>query len=61
MVEQLIETYGYWAVGLGTMLEGETIVILATLAAHRAELERLKVSRAEIPPDLTCPLTLAEG
>jgi len=39
LVEQLIETYGYWAVGLGTMLEGETIVILATLAAHRGYLD----------------------
>ena len=33
-------------------------VLEATLAEHRAELERLKVSRAEVPEDLMCPLTL---
>ena len=39
LVEYVIETYGYWAVALGTVLEGETIVILATLAAHRGYLD----------------------
>jgi len=37
-LEQLVETYGYWAVLLGTFLEGETIVILAGFGAHRGYL-----------------------
>jgi membrane protein DedA with SNARE-associated domain len=35
----LITTYGYFAVLLGTFLEGETILVLAGFAAHRGYLE----------------------
>ncbi|MEK7705348.1 MAG: DedA family protein [Myxococcota bacterium] len=34
----LISDYGYWAVLVGTFLEGETIVVLAGLAAHNGYL-----------------------
>ena len=35
----LIETYGYWAVLGGTLLEGETVLLLAGFAAHRGYLD----------------------
>ncbi|HXH04572.1 MAG TPA: DedA family protein [Candidatus Competibacteraceae bacterium] len=34
-----IEHYGYWAILLGTFLEGETILLLGGFAAHRGYLE----------------------
>lgn len=37
-LEQLIQEYGYWAILLGTMLEGETVLILGGFAAHRGYL-----------------------
>lgn len=37
-MEQLIEQYGYLGVLLGTFLEGETILILGGVAAHRGYL-----------------------
>lgn len=37
--EYIIETYGYWAVLVGTLLEGETILILGGFAAHQGYLE----------------------
>jgi len=37
-LEQLITDYGYWAVFLGTLAEGETIVVLAGYAAHQGYL-----------------------
>jgi membrane protein DedA with SNARE-associated domain len=33
-VETFIQTYGYWAILIGTFLEGETILVLGGLAAH---------------------------
>jgi membrane protein DedA with SNARE-associated domain len=36
---QLVETWGYPAVFLGTLLEGETVLLLAGLAAHAGYLE----------------------
>ncbi len=36
---QLIETYGYWAVLVGTLLEGESVLLLAGFAAHRGYLD----------------------
>ena len=36
---QLIEAYGYWAVLGGTLLEGESVLLLAGFAAHRGYLE----------------------
>ncbi len=39
MLEHLIETYGYWAVLVGTFLEGETILVLAGFAAHQSYLQ----------------------
>lgn len=38
-LEELIRDYGYLAILIGTMLEGETIVILAGVAAHLGFLE----------------------
>lgn len=37
--EELISTYGYVAVGIGTFQEGETILILGGFASHRGYLE----------------------
>lgn len=34
-MDHLVELYGYWAVLIGTFLEGETILILGGYAAHR--------------------------
>jgi membrane protein DedA with SNARE-associated domain len=38
MIQHLIESYGYWAVLIGTFLEGETILVLAGFAAHQGYL-----------------------
>lgn len=38
-LDQLISTYGYAAIGLGTFLEGETVLVLGGFAAHRGYLE----------------------
>jgi len=38
-IEDLISHYGYWAVTIGTLFEGETVVILAGFAAHRGYLD----------------------
>jgi len=38
-LEELISNYGYAAIGIGTFLEGETILILGGLSAHRGFLE----------------------
>ncbi len=38
-LEGLITTYGYAAVGIGTFLEGETVLILGGFAAHRGYLD----------------------
>ena len=35
----LLGTYGYWAVALGCLLEGETVLLLAGFAAHRGYLQ----------------------
>jgi membrane protein DedA with SNARE-associated domain len=35
----LVETYGYWAVLGGTLLEGETVLLLAGFASHRGMLD----------------------
>ena len=37
-LESLIQDYGYWAVLIGTFLEGETIVILGGIAAQQEHL-----------------------
>lgn len=39
LLHQLIESYGYWAILIGTFLEGETILILGGFAAQRNYLE----------------------
>ena len=39
MLTQLLDHYGYLAVLLGTVLEGETILILAGFAAHQGYLQ----------------------
>jgi membrane protein DedA with SNARE-associated domain len=35
----LIETHGYWVLALGCLLEGETVLLLAGVAAYRGYLE----------------------
>jgi len=43
MVISLIQTYGYWAVLLGTMLEGETVLVLGGVVAHRGYLQLYRI------------------
>jgi len=38
-LEELITTYGYATVGIGSFLEGETVLVLGGFAAHRGYLE----------------------
>lgn len=38
-LEQLISTYGYAAIAIGTFLEGETVLVLGGFAAHQGYLE----------------------
>jgi membrane protein DedA with SNARE-associated domain len=38
-LETLISEYGYYAIAIGTFLEGETILVLGGFAAHRGYLE----------------------
>jgi membrane protein DedA with SNARE-associated domain len=38
-LEQLVSSYGYAAIAIGTFLEGETILILGGFAAHRGYLQ----------------------
>ena len=38
-LEELVSTYGYAAIAIGTFLEGETTLVLGGLAAHRGYLE----------------------
>ena len=38
-LDELISNYGYWAIVIGTFLEGETILVLGGFAAHRGFLE----------------------
>lgn len=38
-LQDLISNYGYWAILIGTFLEGETILVLGGFAAHRGFLE----------------------
>jgi membrane protein DedA with SNARE-associated domain len=37
-LETLLQTYGYWAVLIGTFAEGETVLVLGAFAAHRGYL-----------------------
>jgi membrane protein DedA with SNARE-associated domain len=39
VLEQLIQTYGYIALFIGTFLEGESFLLIAGLAAHRGYLD----------------------
>lgn len=38
-LQQLIETYGYWAILIGTFLEGETILVIGGFVAQLGYLE----------------------
>ena len=38
-LQELVSNYGYLAIGIGTFLEGETILVLGGLAAHRGFLQ----------------------
>ncbi|KMM82206.1 DedA family protein [Pseudomonas lundensis] len=42
-VNYLLATYGYWAIFIGCLLEGETILILGGMAAHQHVLKLLPV------------------
>lgn len=42
-VNTLLVNYGYWAVFIGCLLEGETILILGGLAAHQSSLRLVHV------------------
>jgi len=42
-LESLVQTYGYWALLIGTFFEGETILIIGGFAAHRGYLNLLMV------------------
>jgi membrane protein DedA with SNARE-associated domain len=42
-MESLIEHYGYWGILLGSFLQGETILILGSFAAHQGYLELPRV------------------
>jgi membrane protein DedA with SNARE-associated domain len=38
-LEELVSTYGYTAIAIGTFLEGETILVIGGFSAHRGFLE----------------------
>lgn len=42
-INYLLVNYGYWAVFIGCLLEGETILILGGLAAHQTTLRLIDV------------------
>lgn len=42
-LESLIQTHGYWVVFLGTLLEGETILLLSGVAVQRGYLDPVGV------------------
>lgn len=42
-INDLLVNYGYWAVFIGCLLEGETILILGGLAAHQTSLRLVDV------------------
>lgn len=39
MWSELLQAHGYWVLALGCLLEGETVLLLAGLAAHRGLLD----------------------
>jgi len=53
-MEHLISDYGYWAVLAGTLVEGETIVVLAGYAAHRGYLDLSGVILAAFAGSFAC-------
>jgi len=62
MVESLVVSYGYVAVFLGALLEGETFLIAAGFAAHRGLLDfRLVVALAAAGATLGDQLALLVG
>lgn len=38
-IQQFIATHGYWVLFVGTLLEGETFILLAAVAAHQGLLD----------------------
>jgi len=48
-LEGLMGTYGYWAILVGTFLEGETILILGRFATSRGYLALPFVARKLLP------------
>jgi membrane protein DedA with SNARE-associated domain len=52
-LSELIRNYGYWAILIGTFLEGETILILGGLAAHMGFLELPWVMAAALTGSFT--------
>lgn len=45
-LKELIAAYGYYAVFLGSITEGETVLVLGGIAAHRGYLDLLGVMAA---------------
>jgi len=43
MWTDLLQTHGYWVLGLGCLLEGEAVLLMAGFAAHRGYLDPLTV------------------
>ncbi|MFI5293550.1 MAG: DedA family protein [Thermodesulfovibrionales bacterium] len=43
LLESFVKTYGYWALLIGTFLEGETILIIGGITAHLGYLDLPKV------------------
>jgi len=43
MWSDLFQTHGYWALAIGCLLEGETILLMAGFAAHRGWLDPVAV------------------
>lgn len=60
-IENLIESYGYVAVLVGTFLEGETIVVLSAFAAHQGYLPLLEVIFAAFIRSLAGGSTFTSG
>ena len=50
---ELLDTYGYLALVVGTFLEGETVVVLAGFAAHRGYLVATAGDAGRVRGDLS--------
>ncbi|MFH1984241.1 MAG: hypothetical protein ABIL58_20560 [Pseudomonadota bacterium] len=58
-MEHLIDTDGYWAVLIGTFLEGKTILLSTGFAAHRGYLAMMQVILAAFAGSLCGGIPIA--